>query len=104
LQTHAKQFQEFIPGEADWKNVIVSLNTYVNNYVSFKIVNYNMGGNNLYIDNIRVEGGDSTLSEIGFARTLINTAENSSSGQIGCRGYRILSVPVFISSAPTSTP
>jgi hypothetical protein len=103
LQTHAKQFQEFIPGEADWKNVIVSLNTYVNNYVSFKIVNYNMGGNNLYIDNIRVEGGDSTLSEIGFARTLINTAENSSSGQMGCRGYRILSVPVFVSSAPASS-
>lgn len=102
LQTHAKQFHEFIPGENDWKNVLISLNTYVNNFVSFKIVNYNMGGNNLYIDNIRVEGGDSTLSEIGFGRTLINTSENNSGGQTGCKGYRIISVPVFISSAPTS--
>lgn len=102
LQTHAKQFQEFIPTENDWKNVLVSLNSYVNNFVSFKIVNYNKGANTIYIDNIRVEGGDSTLSEIGFARTLINTNESNIGGQTGCRGYRIVSVPVFISSAPTS--
>lgn len=102
LQTHIKQFQEFIPGENDWKNVLISLNAYVNNFVSFKIVNYNMGGNNIYIDNIRVEGGDSTLNEIGFARTLINTSESSTGGQTACRGYRIISIPVFISAAPTS--
>lgn len=103
LQTHARQFHEFVPGEDDWKNVVVSLNSYVNNFVSFKIINYNMGGNNLYIDNIRVEGGDSTVNEIGFVRTLINTSENSSGGQAGCRGYRMLSVPVFISTPPTSS-
>ncbi|MBK9328930.1 MAG: hypothetical protein IPM95_06350 [Sphingobacteriales bacterium] len=102
LQTHPKQFQEFIPTEDDWKNVVVSLNTYVNNFISFKIVNYNKGGNNVYIDNIRVEGGDSTLGEIGFARTLLTTSENSSSGQLNCRGFRVVSVPVFIASAPTA--
>jgi PKD repeat protein len=102
LQTHPKQFQEFIPDENDWKNMLISLNNYVNNYVSFKIVNYNTGGNNLYIDNIRVEGGDSTLSEIGFASTLFNTSESSISGQLNCRGFRVVSVPVFIASAPSA--
>jgi hypothetical protein len=61
-----------------------------------------MSGNNIYLDNVLVEGGDSTLNEIGFGKTQINTVENSSGGQTACRGYRILSVPVFISSAPTA--
>jgi hypothetical protein len=79
LQTHAKQFHEFIPDENDWKNVMIPLNSYVGNFVSIKIVNWNMSGNNIYIDNVLVEGGDSTLNEIGFAKTQINTVENSSS-------------------------
>jgi hypothetical protein len=102
LQTHAKQFNEFIPKENDWKNIMVSLSNYVGNFVSIKIVNWNMSGNDVYIDNILVEGGDSTLNEIGFGKTQINTVENSSGGQTACRGYRIISVPVFISSAPTA--
>lgn len=102
LQTHSKQFNEFIPTENDWKNIMIPLNSYIGNYVSFKIVNWNMSGNNLYIDNVLVEGGDSTLNEIGFGKTQINTIESSKDGQVGCRGYRIISVPVFISSVPTS--
>ena len=101
MQTHAKQFNEFIPDENDWKNVMIPLNSYVGNFVSIKIVNWNMSGNNIYLDNVLVEGGDSTLNEIGFGKTQINTVENSSGGQTACRGYRIISVPVFISSAPT---
>lgn len=102
LQTHPKQFNEFIPTENDWKNIMIPLNAYVGNYVSFKIVNWNMSGNDLYIDNVLVEGGDSTLSEIGFGKTQINTSESSKDGQMGCRGYRILSIPVFISTAPAT--
>lgn len=102
LQTHAKQFNEFIPKENDWKNIMIPLNNYVGNYVSFKIVNWNMRGNDVYIDNVLVEGGDSTLTEIGFGKTQVNTSENNNDGLVTCRGYRIISVPVFISSAPTS--
>lgn len=102
LQTHPKQFNEFIPTENDWKNIMIPLNAYIGNYVSFKIVNWNMSGNDLYIDNVLVEGGDSTLTEIGFGKTQVNTSENSNDGQMDCRGYRNISVPVFISTAPTA--
>jgi hypothetical protein len=69
---------------------MIPLNSYVGNFVSIKIVNWNMSGNNIYLDNVLVEGGDSTLNEIGFGKTQINTVENSSGGQTACRGYRIL--------------
>ena len=100
LQTKPKQYQKFIPTENDWKNIVLPLDAYVGNFVSFKFVNYNEGGNVLYLDNVLVEGGDSTAQELGFAKTYINTIENSHDGQNSCKGFRIINVPLFISEVP----
>ena len=103
LQTHPKMYQEFIPSEEDWKKVIIPINTFINNYVRFKIVNHNMGGNDLYIDNFKVDGGDSTLNEIGFCTNSLTIKENNSGGKIGCRYYRDITIPVFISNIPSAS-
>ena len=102
LKTHDRQYHKFTPTENDWQSVVIPIDEYVGNFVRFKLVNHNNKGNVLYLDNVKVEGGDSISTEIGWAKTTISTNENSIDGQTDCRGYQIISVPVFISEVPVT--
>ncbi len=65
LATGPTQTTPFIPDSTQWKDAVISLNSYRNNsYVQLKIINVTDGGNNLYIDNIYVGDGSTATTSV----------------------------------------
>ncbi|MEZ4917187.1 MAG: T9SS type A sorting domain-containing protein [Chitinophagales bacterium] len=101
LATTEKTYQKFIPSATDWKKLTINLDAFVGNFVSFKFENYNKNGNQLYIDNILVDGG--TLSkEVGFEYSNIQVSETGKDGTLNCRKYTDYNIPLYISDVPTN--
>ncbi|HLP51725.1 MAG TPA: zinc-dependent metalloprotease [Chitinophagales bacterium] len=101
LKSNPKFYGEFIPTSQSWKTVTINLTPYINNYVRFKIENVNKGGNSIYIDNFRVDGG-AGVKNIGFTTSRMQVFEGNATITEGCRKYTTVHVPVYASVVPTT--
>lgn len=101
LKSVNKTYAEFIPTADSWKSVTINLTPYINSYVRFKIENVNKAANNIYIDNFRVDGG-TAVKEVGFVTGRNVFYESNATIPEGCRKYRIVQVPLYISAAPSA--
>jgi len=82
----------------NWRHETISLNSYLGNTIRLKFTTTNRGGNNIYIDNIKMDNAP----KVAFQNASAIYTESSSTGTIGCTGYLDVSIPVTISSAPAS--
>ncbi|HLP18790.1 MAG TPA: T9SS type A sorting domain-containing protein [Chitinophagales bacterium] len=101
LKSAPKTYSEFEPTSQTWKTITINLTPYINNYVRFKIENVNTGGNTLYIDNFRIDGGDG-LKNVGFTTSRVAFYEGNASIVEGCRKYHLVQVPMHISAVPSA--
>jgi hypothetical protein len=101
LKSAPKTYSEFEPTAQTWKTITVNLTPYINNYVRFKIENVNTGGNTMFIDNFRVDGGDG-VKNVGFTTSRVAFYEGNASIAEGCRKYHLVQVPMHISAVPSA--
>lgn len=102
LATHPKLFSEFIPTANDWATEMINIDSLTGNFVRFKIINVGRKGNNLHLDNFRVEGDNNAQPTIGFVTNTYTVAEGNPSDWEVCRGYKLFTIPLQISNAPPS--
>lgn len=101
LATGANTTTRYIPGAAtDWHTETVSLNAYTGQRIRLRFVTVNQYGNNIWIDNIRI----THLPLVFFRDTGQTIREELTWPALAgdCRRYRDISIPVYISAAPTS--
>ena len=101
LKSAPKTYSEFEPTAQTWKTITVNLTPYINNYVRFKIENVNTGGNTMFIDNFRVDGGDG-VKNVGFTTSRVAFYEGNANIAEGCRKYHLVQVPMHISAVPSA--
>ena len=94
----------FTPTAANqWRKERVSLDAYLGQTIKVRFVTINANGNNLWIDNINIYDAPTPIEfTTEFVSTATTITENSSSGAIDCQGYQDVTIPVSISSAPSS--
>jgi hypothetical protein len=101
LATGTNTTARYVPNAAgDWRTETVSLAAYTGNRIRLRFVTVNQYGNNIWIDNVRV-----THLPIVFFRDTGQTIREELTWPAlagDCRRYRDISVPVFISAAPTA--
>ena len=67
---------EFTPGSTQWRQETISLNTFVGNNIVIAFRNIGRYGNNLYVDNIRVDGTALNVSA-GVDKTICSGASTT---------------------------
>jgi PKD repeat protein len=66
LQTVPMQSTEFFPNPTQWKNISLKVDVGVSEFTQFSWINTSVNGNNLFIDNIRVQPDYSLNSPSNF--------------------------------------
>jgi len=82
----------------NWRHETIDISAYIGNKIRLKFTTTNRGGNNLYIDNLKMDN----TPKVSFATASASYTESSASGTIGCSGYLDVTLTVNISAAPTA--
>ncbi len=102
LKTAADTDNDFYPAsELEWKTTVVNLSSYNKKNVRFKLEWESGGGNNLFIDNINIDGAGS-VDEISLLKNSMILFPNPSAGRLEVLFEAINVVPVTISVSTLS--
>ncbi len=101
LATGTPTTTRYIPGAAsEWRTETVSLSAYTGQRIRLRFVTVNQYGNNIWIDNVRI-----THLPFVFFRDTGETIREELTWPLltgDCRRYRDITIPVYISSAPSA--
>ncbi len=101
LATGANTTARYVPGAAgEWRTETVSLSAYTGQRIRLRFVTVNQYGNNIWIDNVRI-----THLPFVFFRDTGETLREELTWPLltgDCRRYRDITIPVYISSAPSA--
>ncbi len=101
LATGTPTTARYIPGAAgEWRTETVSLSAYASQRIRLRFVTVNQYGNNIWIDNVRI-----THLPFVFFRDTGQTIREELTWPLltgDCRRYRDITIPVYISAAPSS--
>jgi photosystem II stability/assembly factor-like uncharacterized protein len=76
LATSSNQATVFVPTSSQWRNETIDLTNYIGNTILLKFKNISGNGNNIYIDNININGSGGSGLLAKFSSTPGNLCDN----------------------------